>query len=156
MPGLFAGHLRAFDRPARKTSMAGTNPATTESEIARVAHHEFWLSRFVGCGSPLPDGERRQGNQTGYQKFFALAYDAALGRSLIPAALKGHAMRFWIECTRFETGQAVHINISLVGSMWRDGERTVLAFVGGDAERIEVTETPEHLIALHLGIPAKA
>jgi hypothetical protein len=65
-------------------------------------------------------------------------------------------MRFWIECTRFETGQAIHINISLVGSMWRDGERTVLAFVGGDAERIEVTETPEHLIALHLGVPAKA
>jgi hypothetical protein len=64
-------------------------------------------------------------------------------------------MRFWIECTRFETGQPVHINISLVGSMWRDGERTVLAFVGGDAERIEVTETPEHLIALHLGVPAK-
>ena len=42
-------------------------------------------------------------------------------------------MRFWIECTRFETGQATHINIALVGSMWRDGERTVLAFVGGDA-----------------------
>jgi hypothetical protein len=65
-------------------------------------------------------------------------------------------MRFWIECTRFETGQAIHINISLVGSMWRDGERTVLAFAGGDAEPIEVTETPEHLIALHLGVPAKA
>jgi len=64
-------------------------------------------------------------------------------------------MRFWIECTRSETGQAVHINISMVGSMWRDGERTVLAFVGGDAERIEVSETPEHLIALHLGVPAK-
>ena len=43
-------------------------------------------------------------------------------------------MRFWIECTRFETGQPIHINIALVGSMWRDGERTVLAFVGGDAQ----------------------
>ena len=43
-------------------------------------------------------------------------------------------MRFWIECTRFETGQTIHINIALVGSMWRDGERTVLAFVGGDGQ----------------------
>ena len=41
-------------------------------------------------------------------------------------------MRFWIQCTRFETGQPIHINIALVGSMSRDGERTVLAFVGGD------------------------
>ncbi len=41
-------------------------------------------------------------------------------------------MRFWIECTSFETGQPIHINIALVGSMSRDGERTVLAFVGGD------------------------
>ena len=56
-------------------------------------------------------------------------------------------MRFWIECTRPETGQTTHINIALVGSMWRDGERTVLAFVGGDAQRIEVTETPEQIIA---------
>ena len=60
-------------------------------------------------------------------------------------------MRFWIECTRCETGQAIHINIALVGSMWRDGERTVLAFVGGDGERIEVTETPEQLLERHFG-----
>lgn len=60
-------------------------------------------------------------------------------------------MRFWIECTRFGTGQATHINIALVGSMWREGERTVLAFVGGDAARIEVSETPEQIMALHLG-----
>ncbi|MBR1143277.1 hypothetical protein [Bradyrhizobium sp. AUGA SZCCT0431] len=65
-------------------------------------------------------------------------------------------MRFWIECTRCETGQAAHINIALVGSMWRDGERTVLAFVGGDGQRIEVTETPEQIMALHLGPLAKA
>jgi hypothetical protein len=65
-------------------------------------------------------------------------------------------MRFWIECTRFETGQPHHINIALVGSMWRDGERTVLAFVGGDSERIEVLETPEQILAMHLGAPAKA
>ena len=62
-------------------------------------------------------------------------------------------MRFWIECTRCETGQP---NIALVGSMWRDGERTVLAFVGGDGETIEVVETPEHILAVHLGAPAKA
>lgn len=39
-------------------------------------------------------------------------------------------MRFWMECTRFETGQPIHINIALVGSMSRDGERTVLTYVG--------------------------
>ncbi|MBN8990869.1 MAG: hypothetical protein J0H42_21705 [Rhizobiales bacterium] len=65
-------------------------------------------------------------------------------------------MRFWIECTRYETGQATHINIALVGSMWRDGERTVLAFVGGDGQRVEVTETPDQIMALHLGPIAKA
>jgi hypothetical protein len=65
-------------------------------------------------------------------------------------------MRFWIQCTRFETGQPIHINIALVGSMWRDGERTVLAFVGGDGERIDVVETPEHILAVHLGAPGRA
>jgi hypothetical protein len=65
-------------------------------------------------------------------------------------------MRFWIECTRFETGQTVHINIALVGSMWRDGNRTVLAFVGGDAHTIEVAETPEQVLERHLDAPGKA
>ena len=65
-------------------------------------------------------------------------------------------MRFWIECTRFETGQPIHINIALVGSMSRDGERTVLAFVGGDGQKIDVTETPEQLLERHLGPMAKA
>jgi len=65
-------------------------------------------------------------------------------------------MRFWIECTRFETRQATHINIALVGSMWRERERTVLAFVGSHAERLEVVETPEQIMALHLGPLAKA
>jgi hypothetical protein len=64
-------------------------------------------------------------------------------------------MRFWIQCTRFETGQTIHINIALVGSMSRDGERTVLAF-GGDGQTIEVTETPEHILAVHLGAPTAA
>jgi hypothetical protein len=52
-------------------------------------------------------------------------------------------MRFWIECARCETGQPYHINISMVGGMWRDGERTVLAFVGNDTQKVEVKETPE-------------
>jgi hypothetical protein len=65
-------------------------------------------------------------------------------------------MRFWIECTRSETGQSIHVNIALVGSMWRDGESTVLAFVGGDGQRVEVTETPEQIMALHLGPLARA
>ena len=64
-------------------------------------------------------------------------------------------MRFWIECTRFATAQATHINIALVGSMWRDGARTVLAFVGGHPERLEVVETLEQIMALHLGPLAK-
>ncbi|MCK1640006.1 hypothetical protein IVA95_20990 [Bradyrhizobium sp. 157] len=65
-------------------------------------------------------------------------------------------MRFWIECTRFETGQSIHINIALVGSMWREGERTMLAFVGGDGQKVEVVETPEHILAVHLGATAAA
>ena len=65
-------------------------------------------------------------------------------------------MRFWIECTRFETGQTVHINIAVVGSMWRDDNRTVLAFVGGDAQTIEVIEKPEQLLAQHFGNSASA
>jgi hypothetical protein len=60
-------------------------------------------------------------------------------------------MRFWIECTRFATGQAIHINIALVGSMWRDGDRTVLAFVGGDGQAIEVSETPQQILERHFG-----
>ena len=59
-------------------------------------------------------------------------------------------MRFWIECTRFETGQPIHINIALVGSMSRDGERTVLTYVG-DGQTIEVTETPEQILERHFG-----
>jgi len=60
-------------------------------------------------------------------------------------------MRFWIKCTRAETGQPIHINIALVGSMSRDGERTVLAFVGGEAQTIDVVETPERIMDMHLG-----
>ena len=65
-------------------------------------------------------------------------------------------MRFWIECTKFETGQPIHINIVLVGSMSRDGERTVLAFVGGDGQTIEVSETPEQILERHFGAMGKA
>ena len=52
-------------------------------------------------------------------------------------------MRFWIECTGFDK-QPIHINIALVGSMSRDGERTVLTYVG-DGQTIDVTETPERI-----------
>ena len=64
-------------------------------------------------------------------------------------------MRFWIQCTRFETGQPIHINIARGGSMARDGERTVLTYVG-DGQTIDVTETPEHILAVHLGAERKA
>ena len=65
-------------------------------------------------------------------------------------------MRFWIQCTRFGTGQTVHINIALVGSMWREADRTMLAFVGDNAKTIEVTETPEQLLEQHFGSSGKA
>lgn len=65
-------------------------------------------------------------------------------------------MRFWIQCTRFETGQPIDINIALVGSMLRDGERTLLAFVGGDGRTIEVSESPEQILERHFGAMAVA
>jgi hypothetical protein len=40
---------------------------------------------------------------------------------------------------------------SLVGGMWREGERTILAFVGSDAQKVEVREIPEQILAIHLG-----
>jgi hypothetical protein len=61
-----------------------------------------------------------------------------------------------IECTACETGQPYHVNISLVGGVWRDGERTVLAFVGRDTQKVEVKETPEQILGLHLGPAATA
>ena len=73
-----------------------------------------------------------------------------------PPSHKENAMRFWIECTRFETGQPYHVNISLVGGMWRDGERTILAFVGRDAQKVEVKETLEQILGMHLGPAATA
>jgi hypothetical protein len=60
-------------------------------------------------------------------------------------------MRFWIKCTRFGTAEVYHVNISLVGGMWRDGEKTVLEFVGSNAQTIDVNETPEDILAIHLG-----
>jgi hypothetical protein len=60
-------------------------------------------------------------------------------------------MRFWIKCTRFDTGGPYHVNISLVGGMRRDGEKTILEFVGSNAQTVEVNETPEAILAIHLG-----
>ena len=60
-------------------------------------------------------------------------------------------MRFWIKCTRFGSRDPYHVNISLVGGMRRDGEKTILEFVGSNAQAVEVTETPEEILAMHLG-----
>ena len=60
-------------------------------------------------------------------------------------------MQFWIKCTLFGTAEPYHINISLVGGMKREGDKTILEFVGGNAQRIEVNETPEEILAIHLG-----
>jgi hypothetical protein len=43
------------------------------------------------------------------------------------------------------------VNISLVGGMRRDGEKTVLEFVGSNAQTIDVSETPEDILAMHFG-----
>jgi hypothetical protein len=59
-------------------------------------------------------------------------------------------MRFWIKCIRFDTGEPYHVNISLVGGIRREGEKTILEFVG-NAQTIEVNETPEEILAIHLG-----
>ena len=60
-------------------------------------------------------------------------------------------MRLWIKCTRFGTGDAYHVNISLVGGMRREGEKTILEFIGSNAQTIDVNETPEEILAIHLG-----
>jgi hypothetical protein len=60
-------------------------------------------------------------------------------------------MQFWIKCTRFGRADPYHVNISLVGGMWREGEKTILEFVGSNAQMIEVNETPEEILAIHLG-----
>jgi hypothetical protein len=60
-------------------------------------------------------------------------------------------MRFWIKCTRFGKVDAYYVNISLVGGMRREGEKTILEFVGSNAQTIDVNETPEEILAIHLG-----
>jgi hypothetical protein len=60
-------------------------------------------------------------------------------------------MRFWIKCSRLGTREPYYVNISLVGGMWRDREKTVLEFVGSNAQTVEVNETPEEILATHLG-----
>jgi hypothetical protein len=60
-------------------------------------------------------------------------------------------MQFWIKCTRHGSDDPYHVNISLVGGMRRDGDKTVLEFVGSNAQTIEVNETPEEILAIHLG-----
>jgi hypothetical protein len=60
-------------------------------------------------------------------------------------------VRFWIRCTRFGTAEAYHVNISLVGGTRREGGKTILEFVGSNAQTISVKETPEEILAIHLG-----
>lgn len=63
-------------------------------------------------------------------------------------------MRFWIECTRFGTQHIYYVNISLVGGMWRDGERTILEFVGGNIQNVEVNEPPDQILAANFSSAA--
>lgn len=58
-------------------------------------------------------------------------------------------MRFWIVCTRPGSSEPYHVNIALVGAMWRDGEKTILEFVGSNAQRVDVNETPEQILSAH-------
>ena len=60
-------------------------------------------------------------------------------------------MQFWIKCTRFGRAEPYHVNISLVGGMRREDKKTILEFVGSNAQMIEVNETPEEILAIHLG-----
>ena len=60
-------------------------------------------------------------------------------------------MHFWIKCSLFDTGELYHVNISLVGGMRREGEKTVLEFVGSNAQTVLVKESPEEILAVHLG-----
>ena len=46
-------------------------------------------------------------------------------------------MQFWIKCTRHGKGDPYHVNISLVGGMRREGSKTILEFVGSNAQTIE-------------------
>ena len=48
-------------------------------------------------------------------------------------------MQFWIKCTRHGNGDPYHVNISLVGGMRREGNKTILEFVGSNAQTIEVS-----------------
>ena len=63
-------------------------------------------------------------------------------------------MQFWIKCTRHGKGDPYHVNISLVGGMRSEGDKTILEFVGSNAQTIEVNETPEEILAIHLGTAA--
>ena len=65
-------------------------------------------------------------------------------------------MQFWSKCTRFGKADPYYVNISLVGGMSREGKKTILEFVGSNAQIIEVNETPEQILAIHLGGSGRA
>jgi hypothetical protein len=63
-------------------------------------------------------------------------------------------LRFWIECTRFETGKPYFVNFFLVGGMYRDGDHTILEFVGSGSQQVAIRETPQdqrHGMQSHCG-----
>ncbi|MGY3611026.1 MULTISPECIES: hypothetical protein [unclassified Bradyrhizobium] len=60
-------------------------------------------------------------------------------------------MRFWIKCTRFGKEEPCYVNFSLVGAMWRDGEKTIQEFLGSTAQTIEVNGMPDQILSIHLG-----
>ncbi|MGL3210770.1 hypothetical protein [Bradyrhizobium sp. BR 1433] len=61
-------------------------------------------------------------------------------------------MQFWIKCNRYGKAEPDYVNVSLVSGMSRERDKTILEFVG--AQTIEVNETPEEILALHLGTSA--
>ncbi|WP_076862012.1 hypothetical protein [Bradyrhizobium mercantei] len=63
-------------------------------------------------------------------------------------------MQLWIKCTRYGKAEPYYVNISLVSGMSREDDKTILEFVGSNAQAIEVDETPREVLALHLGASA--
>jgi hypothetical protein len=65
-------------------------------------------------------------------------------------------MQFWIKCTRHQDGAPCFVNISMVGLMHREGDRTILEFVGDGILSTDVRETPEQILELHTGVQSRA
>ncbi len=58
----------------------------------------------------------------------------------------------WVKCTT-GSGATVHINTDLVMTLVRLGnEMTRVAFLGGEKSKVDVRETPEHIIKVSEGV----